>query len=346
MASPQRRVIAAFDKFRHTATAADLGLATGDVAWELGWDCDSVPLADGGEGTLDVLAASGGTRQRARVHDAAGRPVEAEWLLRGTTAFIEMARASGLAMVGGAEGNDALEASTRGTGELVIAAVNAGAKRIVVTLGGSATTDGGLGALQAMEPLARLKGVRLVGACDVETTFVDAARVFGPQKGASEAQVALLTRRLERLADSYLSLRGVDVRSVAGSGAAGGLAGGLVSVGATLESGFSLVSEELRLAETLEGADLVVTGEGFLDDESFHGKVVGGVVALARSLGLPVVIVCGGRQDGLAIPATLAGSVHEVIVLSERFGRDRSWSEPLVCLRSALPPVLAGWPSA
>ncbi len=334
------RILAAFDKFRHTATAAQLGDAVGDVGWEFGWDVASVPLADGGEGTLDVLQRRGGTLQSAQVHNALGRPIEASWLLRGTTAFVEMARASGLAQVGGAEDNDPLAATTRGTGELILAAINAGAKRIVVTLGGSATTDGGLGALQALAPLARLRGVQLLVACDVDTTFVDAARVFAPQKGASEAQVSLLTRRLERLADEYLAERGVDVRAVTGAGAAGGLAGGLVSIGARLESGFGLVAEELSLVEKIDSADVVVTGEGYFDDGSFLGKVVGGVATMARDAGKPVVVVCGGRQPDLEIPAHLTATIVEVVVLSELFGKHRSWQAPLQCVREALPAVL------
>ena len=124
-----------------------------------------------------------------------GDPVDAQWLLVGDTAYIEMARASGLALVDGPSGNDPLGASTHGTGELIQAAVAAGARRVVTTLGGSATTDGGFGALRALEPLARLRGVRITVACDVETRFVDAAAVFAPQKGASPAQVEIVSGR-------------------------------------------------------------------------------------------------------------------------------------------------------
>src|SRR5690606_17500378 len=147
---------------------------------------------------------------------------------------IEMAEASGLLLAGGRDGNDAVAASTAGTGELIVAALDAGARRIVVGVGGSATTDGGLAALRALHPLGRLKGVELLVACDVRTTFVDAAEVFAPQKGASPAQVALLRRRLERLAQVYLDEHGVDVTELAGAGAAGGLAGGLAAAGARL----------------------------------------------------------------------------------------------------------------
>src|SRR6202011_2178639 len=155
-----------------------------------------------------------------------------EWLLAGRTAVIEMARASGLLLAGGPDGNDPMNATTRGTGELIAAAPAAGARRIIVGLGGSATTDGGHGALDVLRD--RLRGVELVVACDVTTRFADAAAEFCPQKGASPAQVALLQRRLERLADDYRTTTGVDVSELAGAGAAGGLAGGLATLGATL----------------------------------------------------------------------------------------------------------------
>ena len=268
------RVVAAPDKFRGTATAAQVASAIGAAAWEVGWECDEVPLADGGDGLLAVL---GGANRSTMVHDPLGRPVEAEWRFDGQTAVIEMARASGLDVVGGSDENDPVAASTRGVGELIVAAVESGARRVIVGLGGSATTDGGLGALRAISSRARLGGAELIVGCDVQTHFVDAAATFGPQKGASRAQVRLLENRLRRLVDVYRDDHGVDVCGLAGSGAAGGLAGGLAAVGATLVSGFSLVADEVGLDEHVAGADLVVTGEGFLDAESFEGKVVGGV---------------------------------------------------------------------
>ena len=160
-------VLACFDKFRFTATASELCRVVADVAWEKQYDSVVLPMADGGEGTIDALVAHGGRMRRSTVTGPLGEQVEAAWLLRDRTAFIEMAAASGLALVGGPEGNRPLDASTVGTGQLIVEALVAGAKRIVVTLGGSATTDGGLGALQAMAPLARFRGVDLVVACDV-----------------------------------------------------------------------------------------------------------------------------------------------------------------------------------
>jgi len=255
-----------------------------------------VPMSDGGEGLLDVL---GGPNRTSRVTGPLGAPVEAAWRLAQRTAVIEMSRASGLQLAGGPEGNDVLQATTTGTGQLIDRALEEGARRIVVGLGGSATTDGGLGALEALRSPARLRTVELEVACDVRTRFVDAAEVFGPQKGATPAQVKLLRRRLERLAAEYFVEFGVDVATVDGGGAAGGLAGALVAVGGRIQSGFDTVADEVGLIDRLEGADLVVTGEGFLDAESFDGKVVGGVTELAGELEVPVLAVVGEVYDNM-----------------------------------------------
>ena len=330
------KVVAAFDKFRGTATAEGLCAAVGDAAWEHGWSAALTPLADGGEGTLTVLSRGGAMFRTATVTGPLGDPVVAQWLLRGSTAYIEMALASGLTLAGGRQGNDPLDASTIGTGQLISEAATAGAKRIVVTVGGSATTDGGLGALKAMEPLARFRGIEFVVACDVETTFVDAARVFGPQKGASPAQVDLLTRRLERLADDYLALRGIDIRDLPGGGAAGGLAGGLASIGATITSGFGLIAEEVGLFDAIEGATLIITGEGYCDEESFDGKVVGGVCALAAEYNVPVLVFAGDIEPGLVVPAAFMGAGVELISLTQQFGPDRSLADPIGCIRELL----------
>jgi glycerate kinase len=239
-----------------------------------------------------------------------------------------MARASGLGLVGGAEHNDAIAASTFGTGELLSAALDAGAKKIVVGLGGSATTDGGLGALRALEPLHRLRGVELNVACDVGVRFVEAAQLFGPQKGATPSQVKLLERRLERLLQVYENDYGVQVGDLVGGGAAGGLAGGLACLGASLLSGFDLVADYLGLDELIESADLVITGEGFLDAESFQGKVVGGVTDLANRLDVPVVAVVGEAFDS-------AHTLVPTVSLVEQFGRERAMGDTLACLQEA-----------
>lgn len=314
------KVVAAPDKLRGTATAAQAASAIGHAAWEAGWECDEVPVADGGEGTLDAL---GGPNRTTVVSGPLGDPVEARWRY-GRTAVIEAAQASGLALV---EVNDPVAASTAGTGELIAAAVDAGCRRVIVGVGGSATTDGGLGALRALEPLTRLRGVELIVACDVRTTFVGAAEVFAPQKGATPAQVELLRRRLERLAQVYEESYGVDVRDVPGSGAAGGLAGGLLCAGATLVSGFDAVADEVDLPDRMEGADLVVTAEGFLDEQSFEGKVVGGVHELAGGEGIPVLAVVGEVLPGVQLPAGL-----EVISLVERFGEEAARDRACTCI--------------
>ncbi|MGH9180652.1 MAG: glycerate kinase, partial [Acidimicrobiales bacterium] len=242
------------------------------------------------------------------------------------------AQAAGLELAGGPEWNDAMRASTAGVGDLIAAALSARAGRIIVGLGGSASTDGGLGCLEALAPHARLRGVELIVACDVTTTFLDAARDFAPQKGANAPQVALLGRRLERLAQLYRSDYGVDVTAVPGSGAAGGLAGGLAALGATLVPGFDLVADLIDLPARVGRADLVVTGEGFLDDHSFHGKAVGGVVDLAASAGVPVLVVVGESFGEHRV---------EKVSLVERFGRPRAVGRPLACIEEVVAAHLA-----
>jgi glycerate kinase len=329
-------LVAAPDKFKGTASARAVAAAMASGARAQGWTCDEAPMADGGEGFLDAL---GGANRTTTVTGPLGDPVEAGWRLDRGVAVIEMATASGLVLVGGAEANDPMAASTSGTGELIATAVEAGARRVLVGVGGSATTDGGLGALRALYPPQRLRGVEIVVACDVRTPFVDAAQTFAPQKGASPRQVELLRRRLERLAQVYLDDYGVDVGLLEGAGAAGGLAGALATIGATLASGFEIVADEIGLDVRLEGADLVITGEGFLDAESFDGKVVGGVTELAQSLGVPVLAVVGEVYDG-------ADERVSAVSLVERFGADRSMHEPLACVEEAVGALLAERSSA
>ncbi|MGF1595611.1 MAG: glycerate kinase [Acidimicrobiales bacterium] len=318
--APTGSVVIAFDKFRGTASAAELCRVAATAAGERGWRVTVCPLADGGEGSLEAV---GGPNKRSTVTDPLGRPVEAGWRLEGRRAFIEMARASGLTLAGGSEGNDPIAATTRGTGELIATAIELGARSVTVFLGGSATTDGGWGAVEALPPAARLKEIELVVATDVRTLFVDAAAVFGPQKGATSAQVALLERRLHRLVQLYEQRYGVDVSTVPGAGAAGGLAGGLVAVGGRVEPGFDVVAEQVGLDEALADADLVITGEGHLDRESFNGKVVGGVAEWAADDGVPVLAVVGDTDDVL-VPDGV-----EVVALAARFGRQRALTETL-----------------
>ena len=330
-----RRVLAAPDKFRGTATAAAVAAAVAEAARAAGWDCDEAPLADGGEGTLEAL---GGRPRRARVRGPLGEPVDAEWRMRDDGAVVEMARASGLTLAGGPEGNDPVQATTYGTGELIATALDEGARRITVAVGGSATTDGGLGCVTALGP-RRLRGVDVTVACDVDIHFVEAAEAFAPQKGATQAQVALLRRRLERLAQVYERDYGVDVRTIPGSGAAGGLAGGLAALGASLVPGFDVVADALSLAERMEGVDLVVTGEGFLDAQSFAGKAVGGVVELAREADVPVLIVAGDiYADELG-----AHALDDLVAVSlvQRFGAERARNEVTACVTDVVTEALS-----
>jgi glycerate kinase len=272
-------------------------------------DVRALPLADGGEGTLDAL---GGERRSAVVAGPLGDPVRAEWsLLPNGTGVVESAQASGLSLVAS---NDPIAATTRGTGELIALAAAGGARRILVGVGGSATTDGGLGAVEA---LGWSLPVPVVVACDVGTAFLEAARVYGPQKGAAPEEVELLSERLARRAALYRERTGVDVTTLAGGGAAGGLAGGLASLGATLRPGFEVVAEAVGLTEALRAADIVVTGEGRLDATSFAGKVVGGVLAAAPREARCVVIC--GQLDEAALD--LLPREAEIISLSGRDGR-------------------------
>ena len=324
------KVLAAVDKFRGTATAAQVATAIGHACWQLGHDCVERPLADGGEGTLDAL---GGANRTTLVTGPLGKPVQAPWRLHRGTAVIEMACASGLLLAGGKEKNDPIAATTTGTGELIDAALDLGVKRIIVCLGGSATTDGGLGAVKAIQTPARLKGVEFVVACDVTTQFTDAAKVFGPQKGASPAQVQFLTTRLEKLVQVYQQNYGVDVSEISGAGAAGGLAGGLAALGAQLVPGFDLVAEEVELDVLLSDIDMVITGEGFMDSESFAGKVVGSMAELASERKIQIAAICG------EIHPDVRSHINSVSLV-ETFGRDEAFDRPLHCIEHAALKIL------
>lgn len=323
------RVLAAVDKFRGTATAQEVARAIANACWTTGHECVELPLADGGEGTL---AALGGANQTLRVEGPLGAPVDVPWRLHRGTAVIEMALASGLQLVGGAEHNDPIAASTVGTGQVIDAALNLGAERIIVCLGGSATTDGGLGAVNAISTPARMKRVEVVVACDVETSFVDAAEVFAPQKGASAAQVKFLRNRLLSTAELYERRFGVDVTKIPGGGAAGGLAGGLFALGASLVPGFDVVAEELHFHEALGSCDVVITGEGRLDSTSFDGKVVGAVAAYAKRSKKPVVAICGDVDSS----AKTFSAEHQLqaVSLLQRFG-DAAFSATMQSIERA-----------
>jgi glycerate kinase len=325
------RIAAAVDKFKGTASAHDVARAIGHACWELGHECDEVPLADGGEGTLDIL---GGSNRTSTVTGPLGGRVEAQWRFHQGTAVIEMARASGLALIGGPDANDPVQSSTIGTGELIDHALDLGASRIIVCLGGSATTDGGLGALDAIRSPARLKAVEFIFACDVTTSFTDAARVFGPQKGATPAQVRLLTNRLEQLAQRYFKDYGVDVTTIEGAGAAGGLAGALAALGAQLIPGFDMIADEVNLDDRLLAADIVITGEGCFDATSVEGKVVGGVIDLARAYDKPVAGIFGSVDLDDVLDANV-DRPEPCVSISDLYGTERAMSEPLRCIEQA-----------
>jgi glycerate kinase len=264
--------------------------------------------------------------------------VVARWWLAEGVAVVESAAASGLPLAGGTAGNDPVRATTRGTGELLLAAAASGARRVLVGVGGSATTDGGRGALEAIEEAGGLGGVEVVVACDVETRFVQAAEQFGPQKGATPAQVVELGHRLAALAEQLRARYGVEVSDLPGAGAAGGLAGGLAALGAALVPGFGLVADAVGLEGRIAEVEVVLTGEGRLDSSSWAGKVVGGVVRGARRAGVPVVVVAGAVGPG----GIEGGAGPDVVVhsLTDRFGEDRAFADPAGCVAEVVAAVL------
>ena len=294
-----RPVLVAPDSFKGTFSSARVAAAIGRGLERAGVapPPDLCPLADGGEGTLGVLLpALGGETAGARVHDPLGREIDAGFGLieGGGTAIVEVAAASGWAHVR----EDmrcpeaAWEASSAGTGELVSAAIDAGAEVVLLAAGGSATTDGGAGALAAIEERGGLRGVTLVVLCDVRLPFERAAAVFGPQKGADAATVRRLAARL----DAFAAALPRDPRGVPGGGAAGGLAGGLhAALGARLESGASFVLEALGVDARMRAARAVVVGEGRLDTTTLEGKIAGELAFRARQAGVPCHAVVGQR---------------------------------------------------
>lgn len=330
------RLVAAPDKFRGSATATEIARAIAEGGMASEWSVDQLPLSDGGEGLLDALATSETELRRSEVTGPDGRTVSAEWQLTGNRAVVEMAQASGLTLVGGASGNHPVEATTRGTGELIVAAARAvgSGGTVVVGLGGSATTDGGLAALEAVRDAGGIADITLLGASDVTTLFVDAAARFGPQKGADRKEVRMLTDRLDSLADRYLAEHGVNVREVPGSGAAGGLGGAILAMGGRLRSGYGLVSELVGLRSRVAGADLVVTGEGRLDGPSFEGKVVGGVVEDSVAAAVPVLAIVGQATDDAAAVAHDKGV--DLAVLSERYGLARAMRDTAACVEEVV----------
>src|SRR4051812_47357521 len=289
----ERPVLVAPDSFKGTLRASEVAAAIGRGLEPAGlMPPDLCPVADGGEGTLDALLPGlGGEVVAAAAHDPLGREIRASFALveDGGTAIVETAAASGLNLVDEAE-RDAWAASTYGTGELIAAAVEAGAQVVLVPVGGSATTDGGAGALAAIADHGGLRGARLVVLCDVRVPFERAARVFGPQKGADEAMVGRLEQRLDELASTWPR----DPRGVPLTGCAGGLSGGLWAVhGAVLEPGAPWVLDALGFDARMRAARAVVTGEGKLDEQTLEGKLVGEIGTRARQAGVPLHAIVG-----------------------------------------------------
>jgi glycerate 2-kinase len=301
------RALVAPDSFKGTFDAPVVAGALADGLREAGWEADPCPVADGGEGTLALLVeALGGELVEAAASDPLGRRVDCAFGLvdGGATAIVETAQASGLARVAPEE-RDAWRASTAGTGELILAAARTGAREILVGVGGSATTDGGAGAIEAIAAGGGIGEARLRVLCDVEAAFEDAPRIFGPQKGADGELVARLEQRLATLAAALPR----DPRGVRFSGCAGGLSGGLwAAFGAELCAGAAVVLDALGVDERMRAAQLVVAGEGCLDEQSFGGKIVGELVRRAGGAGVAIHAVVGTSRlsDDAAARAGLA----------------------------------------
>ncbi|MGH3568472.1 MAG: glycerate kinase family protein [Pseudonocardia sp.] len=368
------RVVVAPDSFGGTlsATAAAEAIAQGWRRGAPGARLRLVPLADGGTGFAEVLhAALGGSWHDLVVSGPFGDAVPARWLQVGETAYVESAAACGLHLVSRDRRDAAARhATSRGVGELIRAARDAGVAEIVVGLGGSATTDGGAGMLAALGaipvdgdgvPLAdggaalvrcvrldgdpALTGVRLVAAVDVDNPLLGragAAAVFGPQKGVDEAGVVELDNALAQFAEALAAALGRDVRDEPGVGAAGGLGAALLACGARRVSGAGLVRELVGLDAELDQAALVITGEGSFDWQSLRGKLVTGVSGAAADRGLPCVVLAGqvsvGRREAAAAGVAAAYSVAD-----DAGGVTASLADPAGTLAALAERVASRW---
>ena len=308
-----------------------------------GAEADLCPAADGGEGTLEALLEGlGGELRSAPAHDPLGRPIQARFALLGghgggsgpsPTAAVEVAQASGLGRLT-AEERDAEAASSRGTGELIAAALAAGARRILVAAGGSATTDGGRGAIEAIEAGGGIRTANLEVLCDTRVPFERAAEVFAAQKGADARAVRRLSDRLQAIAGTLPR----DPRGRAMTGAAGGLSGGLwAACGARLVPGAAYVLGLLGFDRRLEGATAVITGEGRLDHQSFEGKLVGEVARRCRGAGVEAHAIVGVLSpDAPSLPrlgvtsVEVAGDPDSIALAAERIAGGDSGDVALV----------------
>lgn len=301
------KIVVAPDSFKGCLSAKEVA---GAIASSLhgeypDWNIVECPLADGGEGTLETLiAAIGGEIHHAVVSDPLGRPVNASFGLKGDTAIVEVAEACGLKHLSLSERNP-LITSSNGLGELLLAARNGGAARFLIGLGGTATCDGGVGMLQVAGLREALAGCDIELLCDVDNPFVGpqgAARVFAPQKGASAEDVEILESRMEAHAARIHTETAIDVRNLAGAGAAGGLGGAFMAYfNAKRVSGIDRILDLVGFDQLIEGADLIITGEGQSDVQTLSGKVPLGV--LRRSNGIPVVLMSGSIKDSEALAA-------------------------------------------
>jgi glycerate kinase len=326
------RILIAPDKFKGSLTSEQVAGIIAAGLREVLPDAviDTMPIADGGEGTASAISqACGGEKIICAAHDAVGREIEAEyfWLGDRATAVMEMSAAAGLWRIAPEE-RDLLQADTFGVGEMMKDAIGRGGKEILIGLGGSATNEGGFGMAQALgfqflanehevesaaelRNLARIKapphalGATIVAAVDVKNPLLGprgATRTFGPQKGGSPEQLEILEAGLKQLADVAATDLGCDFRDTPGAGAAGGLGFGLMTFcGATIRSGFDLVAESIGLEAAIAKADIVVTGEGRLDDQSLEGKAPAGVARLARKAGKRVFAIVGAAGGGPAV---------------------------------------------
>lgn len=326
--SPRRFLIAP-DSFKGTFAASEVAAAMADGVREAGAETDLCPLADGGEGTLEVLlGALGGQRIEVPVHDPLRRPIRAGFglLEDGETAVVEMAAASGLPLVAPGE-RDAERADTYGSGELIAAAIEAGARLVLVAVGGSASTDGGRGAIEALAGPQQFHA-ELEVLCDVDARYEDAARLFAPQKGADADAVERLSARL----DAYAASLPRDPRGLPMGGCAGGLSGGLwAAFGAELRPGAPFVLDQLGFDSRLAAADAVIGGEGQLDQQSLGGKVVGTLAGRCAAAAKPLHVIAGrdalGREraaaSGIASVAA-APTLEQIAAAAKRVAARRS----------------------
>ncbi|MFG1641987.1 glycerate kinase [Amycolatopsis sp. NPDC049252] len=371
------RVVIAPDKFKGSLTAVEAAEAIALGVRDALPDADIVtcPVADGGEGTLDVLEAAGARIVRLTVRGPLEEAVNARYAVLDGTAYVESARACGIEFVEPSP-ETALAAHTWGVGELLMDALMHGARRLVLTVGGTASTDGGAGMLGALgagvldafgAPVGlgggtlsrvasteltpvreRLNGVSVAVATDVTNPLLGpdgAAAVFGPQKGAGPEEVAALDAALGRWAHALQVGGAPDVSRVPGAGAGGGVAAGAIAgLGATVESGFDLIAGLTGVDAALDGADLVITGEGSLDEQSLNGKAPAGIAARARPRGVPLMALAGRIQldeAGLASLGVIASSA--LIDHAESLDHARANAAELLRVRAAI--LVSGWRS-